>query len=71
VLELFWINSELKRWRKGQGFGCPGVRSCYLNLGQLVAIVEGGTALSSVHQTRHHQPRAIESPSLVLIIDET
>jgi hypothetical protein len=45
LLELIWIKSELKRRRKGQGFGCSRVRSCNLTRSQITAIVEGGTAL--------------------------
>jgi hypothetical protein len=53
------MNSELKRRRKGQDFGCLGVESCDLTCSQLAAIIEGGTALSGVHGTGHHHPRVV------------
>jgi hypothetical protein len=32
--------------KKSASYGCPGIRSCNLTHSQIVAIVEGGTALS-------------------------
>jgi hypothetical protein len=42
---VIWIKLERKRRRKGQGFGCSGVKSCNLTRSQIAAIVEGGNAL--------------------------
>ena len=52
--------------KKSASFGCSGVRSCNLTRSQIVAIVEGGTALSSGQKVGtatpravHHHPRAV------------
>ena len=45
--------------KKMTSYGCPGVRSCNLTCSQLVAIVEGGTALSGVHRTGHRHPGVV------------